>query len=63
VAHDPDGVQEPHEPPLPAITRPPATAEKSEIARLAFCRPHFGHEIGLSAADMARKASNFTSQS
>lgn len=38
-------------------------AENSEIARRAFSKPHFGHAIDLSAADHARRASNFASHS
>ena len=63
MAQDPDGAHDPHEPPSPAITPLLPMAENSEIARRAFSNPHFGHAIGLSAADIARRVSNFASQS
>jgi hypothetical protein len=63
VAHEAEGLQEPHEAPDPAITPLLPTAENSEIIRPVFSLPHLGQAIGASASDMARRASNFVAQS
>jgi len=57
VAHEAEGVQEPHDAPAPAITPSLPMAENSEIARHVFSLPHLGQAMGASASNIARKAS------
>ena len=57
VAHEAEGVQEPHETPAPAIIPSLPIAENSEIARHVFSLPHLGQAMSASASDIARKAS------
>ncbi len=63
MAHEVEGVQEPHDAPAPAITPSLPMAENSEIARHVFSLPHLGQAMGASASDIARKASKRISQS
>lgn len=63
MAHETDGVQEPHDAPAPAITPLLPTAEKSEIIRHVFLPPHLGQAMDASASDIARRASKQVSQS
>jgi hypothetical protein len=63
VAHEADGVQEPHDVPAPAITPSLPTAENNEIIRHVFSLPHLGQTMGTSASDIARSASKRVSQS
>ena len=63
MAHEVEGVQEPHDAPAPAITPLLPMAENSEIARHVFSLPHLGQAMGASASDIARKASKRISQS
>ena len=63
MAHEAEGVQEPHDAPAPAITPSLPMAENSEIARHVFSLPHLGQAMGASASDITRKASKRISQS
>ncbi len=63
MAHEAEGVQEPHDDPAPVITPSLPMAENREIARQVFSLPHLGQAMGASASDIARKASKRISQS
>ncbi len=63
MAHEVEGVQEPHDAPAPVIIPSLPMAENSEIARHVFSLPHLGQAMGASASDIARKASKRISQS
>jgi hypothetical protein len=62
VAHELDGVQEPHDEPAPVITPSFPMAEKSEIWRRVSSLPHLGQTMGVSASAIDRRASKHVSQ-
>ena len=63
VAHEDDGVQEPHDEPAPAIVPSLPMAVKSEICRQTLLLSHVGQEMGASASAIDRRASKHVSQS
>jgi hypothetical protein len=60
VAHEAEGVQDPHDAPAPAITPSLPIAENNEIIRPVLRLPHLGQAMGASASDMDLKASKRT---
>ena len=63
VAHEAEGVQDPHDDPAPAMTPSPPTAENKEIMRAVFSPSHWGQAMGASASDIPRSASKRVPQS